>query len=271
MNSDYLFVIFGSDSRFEYTKKALTQKGFEAVSYTEAYGGRKRALVLPLPFSRDMKSVNLPSAQNAVFLDDIVTSLKGGEHVFGGMMTEEFAAECRAKGAVCFDYYDEELILKNAELTAFGLIRLLEEMKLEKATCKFAVTGFGRTAKAISNALEANGLDFTVTARSEEAESTAKSMNFSFVKLDSFTDKSGEFDIIINTVPALIFDRQKLSALNAGAIIIDIASAPFGVKKEDAEACNIKLIRALGLPGKYAPDKAGALIADRLEFYLKGR
>lgn len=271
MRTDKLFVVFGSDSRFEYTRKALEAGNRNAVSFDGSIPDTKKALVLPLPFSRDSKSVNCGAAERPVTLEDITASLKKDDLVFGGLLTDEFIAECRKKGALCFDYYDVEMILKNAVLTAESLLMLIDGLGFKKDRLKFAVTGFGRTAKAIAEAFEAEGLDFTVSARSDEAEISAKSMNFSFVKLKDFTDKSHEFDVIINTVPALIFDTKKLSALKPGATVIDVASAPFGVKKEEAEACNIKLVRALGLPGKYVPEKAGRLIADRIEYYLKGR
>ncbi len=278
MHTDKLFVVFGSDSRFEYTSEYLKRSGREAIAFRDipkldftALKQRDKALVLPLPFSRDMKSLNLPTLPYAVTLSGIVGSLKDGDLVFGGMLTDDFIKSCKEKGARVSDYYDEEMILKNADLTADALLMLIEELSLDKNNLKFAITGFGRTAKAIAKAFSDKGFDFTVIARSESAENAAKSMNFKFVKLKSFTDKSAFFDVIVNTVPALIFDGQRLSALRKGSTVIDIASAPFGVTEEDAAAHRIRLIRALGLPGKYLPEKAGKLIAERIEFYLKGR
>jgi dipicolinate synthase subunit A len=278
MRTDKLFVVFGSDSRFEYTLKALERNGHEAVSFRDipmldfsTLRGRDKALVLPLPFSRDGKSVNLPALPYAVTLNGITGSLKNGDIVFGGMLTEDFIKTCKAKGANVYNYYDKAMILRNAELTADALLMLIDELFLDKNNLKFAITGFGRTAKAIAKVFSDKGLDFVITARSESAENAAKSMNFEFVKLESFTEKSAFFDVIINTVPALIFDGRRLSALRKGSTLIDIASAPFGVTEQDADAHGIRLIRALGLPGKYLPEKAGKLIAERIEFYLKGR
>lgn len=278
MRTDKLFVVFGSDSRFEYTRIALERNGREAVSFRDipeldfsTLRDREKALILPLPFSRDGKSVNLPALPYAVTLNGITDSLKNGDIVFGGMLTEDFIKTCKAKGAKVFDYYDSDMIIKNADLTADALLMLIDELFLDKNNLKFAITGFGRTAKAIAKVFSDKGLDFVITARSESAENAAKSINFEFVKLESFTEKSAFFDVIINTVPALIFDGRRLSALRKGSSLIDIASAPFGVTEQGADAHGIRLIRALGLPGKYLPEKAGKLIAERIEFYLKGR
>ena len=277
MHTDKLFVVFGSDSRFEYTREALKKSGHNTVDFREilksdfsSLRDREKALVLGLPFSRDLKSINLPELDYAITLSGVLSSLESGDLVFGGMLSNSFKEKVAGKSAVCFDYYDEELILQNAELTAISLLRFMEDEGIDATASKFALTGFGRTAKAISEAFSRNGYDFTVVARSDSAESDAKSMNFKFVKLESFTEKLHIFDVIINTVPALIFDAQRLSAIKRGAPIIDIASAPFGVEKSDADEYGIRLIRAPGLPGRYMPEEAGTLIAERIEYYLKG-
>lgn len=278
MYTDKLFVVFGSDSRFEYTAKALREKGLEVCSFGDLPPSRlnelkyrEKALVLPLPYSRDSKSVNLPSLPYTVTLKGVLSILKLGDLVFAGMPDHAFKSECEAKGALCFDYYNEEMILDNAELTAKALLRLLDELEIDKSTLKFAVTGFGRTAKAIAKTFSDNGIDFIIVARSEAAETAAKSMNFDFVKLENFTEETLDYDVIINTVPALIFDHERLSALKSGVPIIDIASSPFGVTEQDAEKYSVPLIRALSLPGKYCPEEAGLIIAHSIEKFLKGR
>jgi len=187
--TDYLFVVFGSDSRFEYTASTLKDKGFKVINFSnylsnsESFAVKNKVLVLPLPFSRDKKSVNLPALPYAVTLNGITESLKNGDIVFGGMLTEDFIKTCKAKGANVYDYYDEAMILKNAELTADALLMLIDELFLDKNNLKFAITGFGRTAKAIAKAFSYKSLDFVITARSESAENAAKSTNFEFVKL----------------------------------------------------------------------------------------
>ena len=63
-------------------------------------------------------------------------------------------------------------------------------------------------------------------------------MNFDYVKLENFTDKSANIDVIINTVPALIFDEGRLERFNRNSILIDLASAPYGVSDKLAEKYN---------------------------------
>lgn len=273
-----LFVVFGSDSRFRYTAGELRLNGYEVCMFDEIKPSelsslrlREKALVLPLPFSRDKRSLNLPSLPFAVTLKGVLSLLREGDYVFGGMLSEEFTSEVTQASATAYDYYDENMINANAVLTAEALIKLLGELKFDESTLKFAVTGFGRTARAIAKAFSDNGTDFFITARGEKSESAAKSMNYDFVKLESFTEETCDYDVIINTVPAVIFDGDRLSALKSGVPIIDIASAPFGVTQSDADKYGVTLVRALALPGKYFPDKAGVIIAQSIIKFLKGR
>ena len=68
--------------------------------------------------------------------------------------------------------------------------------------------------------------------------------------------------VIFNTVPARLFDADVISRLPAGCVFIDLASAPGGIDREAAERSGVRCIWATSLPGKYAPETAGQIIAD---------
>lgn len=59
-----------------------------------------------------------------------------------------------------------------------------------------------------------------------------------------------EFDIIFNTVPSMILDRELLKNVKKDALIIDLASKPGGVDFEAAKDYGVRVIWALSLPGK---------------------
>jgi dipicolinate synthase subunit A len=69
-------------------------------------------------------------------------------------------------------------------------------------------------------------------------------------------------DIIFNTVPSLILDREVLKYANPDLLIIDLAAQPGGTDFEAANAYGLKAILAPGLPGKVAPLAAGKILAD---------
>ena len=72
--------------------------------------------------------------------------------------------------------------------------------------------------------------------------------------------------ILFNTVPAPILTRDLLCGLERDTLLIDLASAPFGVRDGDvreATARNgLRYLRAPSLPGSYAPRDAGRIIAE---------
>ena len=72
--------------------------------------------------------------------------------------------------------------------------------------------------------------------------------------------------ILFNTVPAHILPRDLLMSLRPDTLLIDLASAPFGVSDthvREATAKNgLRYLRAPSLPGSYAPRDAGRIIAE---------
>jgi dipicolinate synthase subunit A len=72
--------------------------------------------------------------------------------------------------------------------------------------------------------------------------------------------------VLFNTVPAQILSRDLLMALKRDTLLIDLASAPFGVNDKDvreaAAGNGLRYLRAPSLPGSYAPRAAGYIIAD---------
>ena len=79
------------------------------------------------------------------------------------------------------------------------------------------------------------------------------------------------FDAVINTVPAPVLPRALLQQLPGGALIIDLASLPGGTDFAAAEELGLHTEHALALPGRCAPQTAGALIAQTVLAILEER
>ena len=76
---------------------------------------------------------------------------------------------------------------------------------------------------------------------------------------------------VINTIPAPVLPRTLLQRLPAGALIIDLASLPGGTDFAAAEELGLHAEHALALPGRCAPQTAGALIAQTVLAILEER
>lgn len=77
-----------------------------------------------------------------------------------------------------------------------------------------------------------------------------------------------KFDIVINTVPALVIDNKKIDSFNEDVLIIELASNPGGIDREYAISKKLKVIVALGIPGKEMPKAAGKYIKETIDKIL---
>ena len=75
--------------------------------------------------------------------------------------------------------------------------------------------------------------------------------------------------MVFNTVPALLFDQERLSGMDRNTLLIDLASRPGGVDFTAAAEMQIKTIWALSLPGRVAPKSSGLFIKDTLLNMIK--
>ena len=72
------------------------------------------------------------------------------------------------------------------------------------------------------------------------------------------------YNIIYNTVPSVIFGRDFLSKVDRDTLLIELASVPGGFDICAARELGANISWALSLPGKYAPESAGAIIAENV-------
>ena len=68
--------------------------------------------------------------------------------------------------------------------------------------------------------------------------------------------------MLINTVPARIFEKNILKRMRKESLLMELASAPFGLDFAEAESLGVRTLLASGLPGKYFPETAGYAVAD---------
>ena len=148
------------------------------------------------------------------------------------------------------DYYkNEELLIENAIPTAEGALAIaMEELPITIFGSKVLVTGYGRVAKTAAKTFSALGASVTVAARKYSDLAWA---GFDGCKTEHISNLSSAVkgkDIIINSVPSVIFDKSVLK--NTKGLIIDLASKPGGVDFEAAKELGSRVVWALSLPGK---------------------
>lgn len=221
-------------------------------------------LILPLPVSKDGESVSCPLVGESLPFD-VLLQFAAEHTVYGGLISEKFTELCPRKGIRTVDYYDEDVILKNATLTAVGTMEVLREYGVDLGEKpNIAVTGFGRVARAIAHELLSVGVVPTVAARSIEARFEAGKIGCKVISLYDLRADTSSFDVLLNTVPAPLFSAQELALTKPTVCIVDVASAPFGVDFDAARALGKTAVKAQSLPGKYTPQAAAEVIGEKL-------
>lgn len=162
-----------------------------------------------------------------------------------------------ANGTKVYDYYDEEFITDNARLTAQCLKFVLNENGIyDFSGKKTAITGYGRTAKAIAEFMKENGAKVLITARDPHALADAVKKGYSICLLRDYDCIAHDADILINTVPAEIIDKNILSRLRKDVLLIDIASPPV---RSGYRACRLlrdKRCQSIGASRKIRPRRS---------------
>lgn len=222
-------------------------------------------IILPLPVTNDNQSLNMPYSEHKIILDDEFAGLMRNRQVFGGMMGKLYQTSEVWESVDTYDYYTrEEFAIHNAVPTAEGAIEIaMHEYSGTVSGSRCLVTGFGRIGKILSWMLRGMGADVTVSSRKKSDFAWIQSYGYHPVSTEEISD-GRPYDIIFNTVPALLFNRKVLSKLRSHPLIIDLSSMPGGVDFEAAEKLGIQTIHALSLPGKVAPKTAGEIIKNTI-------
>ncbi len=267
MNKIKSFAVIGGDKRQIYCGRSMQEDGFEVMfcgfdKCREEFSlelhelseltERCDALILPLPCTRDGVNISSPLSEYTLPLSDIAVN----KPVFCGMKERlPFAGEN------IYDYSKTAgFAAENAVPTAEGAIELAMreyEGTLNGSDC--LVAGSGRIARVLCSMLKGIGARVTAAARNADERVLFRAEGMRAV---GTADISGRYDIIFNTVPVMLFGRDTLERLEGLPLIIDLASAPFGVDTEAAQALGLRALRALSLPGRAAPKKAGIIIKN---------
>ncbi len=268
-------VILGGDRRSRFLDTYFKENGFftycfgvdrevEISVLRETLQSNMAVLILPLPASRDGKTVNMPLCAGALPLDTLKELLPAGQTVFGGMLSADVKAQLTAVGAQVIDYYDDEVIVRNARLTAVGAMRVLSDMTdTPPARLRIAVTGFGRVGAAVAAELQSNGCTATVAARRADAQKAGCKA----CTIEALRENLSDFDVILNTVPARIFSAEAFK--NAPNVqYMELASAPYGMDLEVAKAFGVTAVNAQSLPGKYLPYEAAHIVGEKIKSFL---
>ena len=270
------FGIIGGDKRQLYCAKSIADDGCNVFlsgfdksenlmglqnTDTEFLAQHCEALILPLPVTTDGININTPLSDKKIRINEDFIRLFDNKPIFCGMKNKLKSCYELFRNTQLYDYSErDEFAVENAVPTSEGAIEIaMHEYDGTVNGARCLVTGYGRIGRVLSDMLTGIGAKVCVSARKQKDLAFIRAKGMQAMPTSKLV---GNYDIIFNTVPYLVFDAHTLARIATGALVIDLASLPGGVDFNAAKRMSIKAIHALSIPGKSAPKAAGIIIKN---------
>ena len=220
-------------------------------------------IIGPLPLSSNGEQINTPFSEEKIEIERFLTACQG-KTVLAGSVRPEIMEQAKEKQVTIIDYIKrEELAVLNAISTAEGAIQIaIQETPKNLHGNNVLVLGFGRIGKVLSKMLDGIGANVSCEARKTSDLAWIKAYGYHPVNLTKLKENLSNQDIIINTIPYIVLDEEKLKEVKKDALIIDLASNPGGVDKKAVKELGINYVLALSLPGKVSPITSAEFIQE---------
>lgn len=139
---------------------------------------------------------------------------------------------------------------ENANITACcAIILAMERLPVVLTGQKALVIGWGRIGKCLARLLKQMGVLVTVAAR--KASDRAMLTALGYTAIDTAAIDTEPYRLVFNTAPQMLVPHCR-----GDGLFIELASQP-GLGGDG-------IVDGRGLPGRYAPESSGRLIADRV-------
>ncbi len=280
MDKKLTFSLVGGDARQGRLAELLASDGHNVSAYAlekcalassvsqknnmEELSKPSDCVILPIPIRSEGGLLNAPLSDKAYSPEDLFSLLPAGQTVIAGKIDNALFEKAGRSGIRLYDYLErEEFTVMNSVPTAEGAIEVaMHEFPGTLHGAHVLVLGFGHIGKLLSHYLRGLGASVTASARRFGDLAWISAYGYKPISTYDTASKLSGFDIIFNTIPAKILNREKLSLLDKSTLCIDLASRPGGIDFDAAKELGIKAISALSLPGRVAPLSAGVAMRD---------
>jgi len=239
--------------------------GAFAVSTVEEACKDAEVVILPLPGTTSDGTIRAVYAEdNLILTERAICSISRNALVIIGS-ARPFLREWSEKyGFQLLEVIDmDEIAILNSIPTAEGAIQIaMQETAGTIHGSSTCIIGFGRVGITLAHTLQALKSEVTVVARNEGQLARAYEMGCRRAGFHDLREIMNTADVVFNTVPDMVLDKDIIRYANPDVLIIDLATQPGGTDFEAANNFGLKAILAPGLPGKVAPAFAGKILAD---------
>jgi len=209
----------------------------------------------PTPFTHNSGILNMPFQNEPVLCEDLFKLIKPAQALIAGYVRPDIFELAKKFDIQIIDMLKrEELLVLNAIPTAEGAIKIaIEETDVTLHGNNMLVIGYGRIGTALSKMLSGIGARVVVVVNSSHKMALVNSFGHGAIMYDDLDMYLKDADIIFNTVPKILLNRQNMKHINKNTLIIDLASPPYGVDVDAARDLGLKTLFTNSLPGKIAP------------------
>lgn len=219
-----------------------------------------------IPFLKGEEEMYATFSDKNIPVHELVKEKHKNKTFIAGNIPENMKKELeKSYGKVIDIMKREELVILNTIATAEGTIEVaIKNTDKILHGSKVLILGFGRVAKVVAEKFSALSTEVTCAARKKTDIAWIKALGYEAIDINYMKEYLGEFDIIINTVPKMIIEKSRMQYMKKDVLMIDLASTPGGINREDAKELDLKLIWALALPGKVAPVTSAQFIKESI-------
>jgi len=194
--------------------------------------------------------LGVPCKQSESEIADLLNQLPANITVFGGNLNKPVFSGYRCKDLLQDDAY----LWKNAAITAQIAVTLAaKQLSVTWEDTNVLILGWGRIGQCLAPYLAAQCANVTVAARKEVHRAQIAAFGYKVLNIHELSYQLSRFRVIFNTVPAPILSATQMRLCRKDCVKLELASTD-GMEGSD-------ILTARGLPGTYAPETSGKLIA----------
>ena len=224
----------------------------------------------PIPFSSNGKTINMPFSDKEVTIREMMHVINAKVLIAGGITPDVYEMANDEYIEIIDIMKREELAVLNTIATAEGTIQIaIENTNKIIHGSEVLILGFGRIGKVLARKLAGLSAKVTCAARKDEDLAWIQAYGHKATNINTIGENLRQYDIIINTVPHIILNEERLQYVKNECLLIDLASNPGGIDKKAVKDNQLKFVWALSLPGKVAPTTSAEFIKDTIYNIIK--
>ena len=224
----------------------------------------------PIPFSSNGKTINMPFSDKEVTIREMMHVINAKVLIAGGITPDVYEMANDEYIEIIDIMKREELAVLNTIATAEGTIQIaIENTNKIIHGSEVLILGFGRIGKVLARKLAGLSAKVTCAARKDEDLAWIQAYGHNSTNINTIGENLKQYDIIINTVPHIILNEERLKYVKNDCLLIDLASNPGGIDKKAVKDNQLKFVWALSLPGKVAPTTSAEFIKDTIYNIIK--